>query len=229
MSRGMLAGRHSEALDNIKTLLSDSGYDLSFALLNAFDYGTPQDRKRVFFIGIRKDLGFKFKFPEPLKNTRFLRDIIADIQDSALPAQDKQKTNAEQCHLPNHEYMTGGFSSIYMSRNRVRSWDEPSFTIQAGGRHAPIHPQAPKMHFVEQNKRIFVQGKEDLYRRLSIRECARIQTFPDSHIFYYGNLMAGYKMVGNAVPCNLGYCLAKAIKQQIEEHQFGDKQVDLAG
>ena len=225
---GMLASRHFEALENIKTLLSDSGYDLSFALLNAFDYGTPQDRKRVFFIGIRKDLGFKFKFPEPLKNTRFLRDIIADIQDSALPAKDKQKTNGEECFLPNHEYMTGGFSSIYMSRNRVRSWDEPSFTIQAGGRHAPIHPQAPKMQFVEQNKRIFVLGKEDLYRRLSIRECARIQTFPDNHIFYYTNLMAGYKMVGNAVPCNLAYCLAKAIKQQIEEHHYNQK-IHLVG
>ena len=41
--------------------------------------------------------------------------------------------------------MTGSFSTIYMSRNRVRSWDEPSFTIQAGGRHAPLHPDAPKM------------------------------------------------------------------------------------
>jgi DNA (cytosine-5)-methyltransferase 1 len=49
------------------------------------------------------------------------------------------------CKVLNHEYMIGSFSTIFMSRNRVRSWDEPSFTIQAGGRHAPIHPQAPKM------------------------------------------------------------------------------------
>jgi len=93
----------------------------------------------------------------------------------------------------------------------VRSWDEPSFTIQAGGRHAPIHPQAPKMQFVEQNKRIFVPSKKHLYRRLSIRECARIQTFPDHHIFYYKALLAGYKMVGNAVPPNLAYFIAKQI------------------
>jgi DNA (cytosine-5)-methyltransferase 1 len=88
---------------------------------------------------------------------------------------------------------------------------KPSFTIQAGGRHAPIHPQAPKMQFVEQDKRIFVPSKEDLYRRLSIRECARIQTFPDDHIFYYKALLAGYKMVGNAVPANLAYFIAKQI------------------
>ena len=116
---------------------------------------------------------------------------------------------------PNHEYMTGGFSTMYMSRNRVRSWDDPSFTIQAGGRHAPIHPQAPKMKFIEQNERAFIEGKEHLYRRLSVRECARIQTFPDEYIFYYKNLIAGYKMVGNAVPCNLAYYLAKSIEQQI--------------
>ena len=96
-----------------------------------------------------------------------------------------------------------------MSRNRVRNWNELSFTIQAGGRHAPIHPQAPKMILVGKDKRIFVPGKEHLYRRLSVRECARIQTFPDDHVFYYNSLLAGYKMVGNAVPCKLAYFLAK--------------------
>jgi DNA (cytosine-5)-methyltransferase 1 len=216
---GMLAQRHSEAIKNIKELFSESGYRLSFTLLNAVDYGVPQDRKRVFFIGIRNDLGFSFEFPKPLKHKLVLKDRIFDIQDSALPAKNKQKTNGDKCILANHEYMTGGFSTIYMSRNRVRSWDEPSFTIQAGGRHAPIHPQAPKMKFIEQNKRIFIKGKEHLYRRLSIRECARIQTFPDNHIFYYDTLMAGYKMVGNAVPCNLAYCLAKEIRLQIEKHE----------
>ena len=65
--------------------------------------------------------------------------------------------------------MIGGFSSIFMSRNRVRSWDEQSFTIQAGGRHAPIHPQAPKMELVETDVRKFVPQKEHLYRRLSVR------------------------------------------------------------
>jgi len=211
----MLAIRHSEALTNIKKLFTESGYNLSFALLNASDYGVPQDRKRIFFIGIRSDLNITFKFPGPLKSKRVLKDIIWNIKDSALPARDKQQTNGNNCTLPNHEYMTGGFSTIYMSRNRVRGWDEPSFTIQAGGRHAPIHPQAPKMKFIEQNKRIFVPGEEHLYRRLSIRECARIQTFPDSHIFYYKNLIAGYKMVGNAVPCNLSYVLAKSIEKQV--------------
>jgi len=102
-------------------------------------------------------------------------DGIIGIYDLRLakPALDKNKTNGDELKIPNHEYMNGGFSSIYMSRNRVRSWDEPSFTIQVGGRHAPIHPQAPKMKFIGQNERIFIPGKENLYRRLSVRECAR--------------------------------------------------------
>ena len=114
--------------------------------------------------------------------------------------------------------MIGGFSSIFMSRNRVRSWDEQSFTIQAGGRYAPIHPQAPKMKVIEQNIRVFVPEKEHLYRRLSVRECARIQTFPDNFIFHYTSVPAGYKMIGNAVPVNLAKFLAETIKQQLKQN-----------
>ncbi len=213
---GMLAGRHVEALDNIKKLFKESGYTLSFKLLNAHDYKVPQDRKRVFFIGYREDLGIKFEFPNGFDKKRYLKDVIWDIKDNALPAKEKNYTNGDSCTLDNHEYAIGTFSSMYMSRNRVRSWDEPSFTIQAGGRHAPLHPQAPKMQFIEQNKRIFVTDKEHLYRRLSVRECARIQTFPDTHKFYYKNVMAGYKMVGNAVPSYLGYYLAKKIMEDMK-------------
>ncbi len=218
---GMLAGRHSNALENIKQHFKDSGYTLSFKMLNAHDFKVPQDRKRVFFVGYREDLGLEFEFPKEFTTKRNLKDVIWDIKDTAIPAKDKNYTNHEKCNLPNHEYAIGSFSTIFMSRNRVRAWDEPSFTIQAGGRHAPLHPQAPKMQFVEQNKRVFVESKEHLYRRLSVRECARIQTFPDEHKFYYTNVMAGYKMVGNAVPSYLAYYLAKKIYEDMEKVGVG--------
>ncbi len=219
---GMLANRHKDALENIKKLFTDSGYRLSFKLLNAHDFKVPQDRKRVFFVGYRNDLNLTFEFPEGFDKKRYLKDAIWDIRDNVLAAKEKNYTNGNECALPNHEYAIGTFSTIFMSRNRVRSWDEPSFTIQAGGRHAPLHPQAPKMKFVEQNKRVFVENKEDLYRRLSVRECARIQTFPDDHIFYYKNVMAGYKMVGNAVPPYLGYYLAKKIMEDLQSIGISD-------
>ena len=220
---GMLSSRHSDALRNIKEMFQNAGYELSFKMLNASDYNVPQDRKRVFFIGIRKDLGFKFEFPEITYPKIPLEKVIKDLQESVLPAKEYNNTNGDDCKVPNHEYMIGNFSTIYMSRNRVRSWDEQSFTIQAGGRHAPIHPQAPKMKFIEANKRIFVPGKEHLYRRLSVRECARIQTFPDDFKFYYKKVAAGYKMIGNAVPVNLAKFLAENIKSQILEHSSSVK------
>ncbi len=124
----------------------------------------------------------------------------------------KNKAN-KKLEILNHEYYVGSYSSIYMSRNRVRDWSEKSFTIQASGRQAPLHPQAPKMIKIGKDKMEFVQDKEYLYRRLSIREVARIQTFPDDFEFIYENIEQGYKMVGNAVPINLGYALAKEIKK----------------
>jgi DNA (cytosine-5)-methyltransferase 1 len=211
---GMLADIHKEAVTNIIKHFEDSGYDIFINLVNASDYNIPQDRKRVFYIGFRKDLKINFQFPKPNNNKKLtLKDVIWDLKDSAIKAQDKNKSNNDICKFPNHEYMNGGFSTIYMSRNRVREWNEQSFTIQAGGRHAPIHPQAPKMIFVEKNKRMFVLGKEDLYRRLSVRECARIQTFPDNFIFYYLDIADGYKMIGNAVPVELARIIGNEIKK----------------
>jgi len=226
---GMLISKHNEALEGIKELFRNAGigYELSFQMLNASDYNIPQDRKRVFFIGIRKDLNFNFEFPKSKFTKQTLADVINDLQENVLPAKEYNKTNGDECVVANHEYMTGSFSSIFMSRNRVRSWNEQSYTIQAGGRHAPIHPQAPKMKFIEQNKRIFVPGKEYLYRRLSVRECARIQTFPDDFIFHYSNVPAGYKMIGNAVPVNLAKFLAESIKSQILANSFKNESIKI--
>jgi len=214
---GMLSSRHSEAVENIKNLFSKAGYNLSVNLINVVDYGIPQDRKRVFYIGIRKDLGFTFKFPEPINKYINLKEAIDDLKKTAIPALLKNKTNPE-VNIPNHEYFVGSFSTIFMSRNRVRQWDEPGFTVQATGRQAQLHPQAPKMVLIEQNKREFVKGKEHLYRRMTIRECARLQTFPDDFIFYYTDLEDGYKMVGNAVPVEMAEIIATAIKKQIENN-----------
>ncbi len=208
---GILFPQHREAFGEILSQFNDAGYAVNYKLLNAHDYDVPEDRLRVIIIGYHKKLRKTFEFPEPSKNKFFLKDAIGDLGD-ASPAKPKNKTNGNDLPVTNHEYMTGGFSTIYMSRNRVRSWDEPSFTIQAGGRHAPLHPQAPKMLFVEQNKRIFVPGQEHLYRRLSVRECARVQTFPDNFVFNYNDIADGYKMIGNAVPVNFAKALAQKIK-----------------
>jgi len=215
---GMLANRHSEAVQNIVSRFEECGYDVTIDLVNAADYGVPQDRKRVFYIGFRKDLNIKFKFPEPTtplpEQKKTLRDAIGDLVDTAVPALPKNKTNGV-LKIPNHEYFVGAYSTIFMSRNRVRSWDQQAFTVQASGRQCQLHPQAPEMILVEKNKRIFVPGKEHLYRRLTVRECARIQGFPDDFEFIYTDVDTGYKMIGNAVPVDLAYIIAKSIKQYL--------------
>lgn len=184
-------------------------------IFNAYDYAVPQDRSRVIIVGYQQQYGKLFRAPPKRKEKPVLADAIKDLEVNVVPALEKNKTNPKQSII-NHEYMIGGFSTMFMSRNRVRSWDKPSFTIQAGGRHAPIHPQAPEMvHFGPNDKR-FVEGSEDLYRRLSVRECARIQTFPDDHIFYYTSVADGYKMIGNAVPVELAYYIALRIKDDLE-------------
>ena len=219
---GILAKRHSEAVNGFMKLFDKAGYDVNLKMINANDFDVPEDRDRVFFIGFRKDLKiYDYEYPTPRMHKPTLRECIWDLKDNALPALDKNKTNGDKCAVPNHEYFTGAYSPIFLSRNRVRSWDEPGFTVQASGRQCQLHPQAPKMIKVEKNKQIFVPGKEELYRRMSVREVARVQTFPDDYIFLYTDVNMGYKMIGNAVPVNLAYHVAMSIKHILDKHGIG--------
>lgn len=218
--KGMMANRHSQAVKDIVQTFEECGYNVSINLVNASDYGVAQDRKRVFYIGFRKDLNAAFRFPEPTtpeKDQKLtFQDIIWDLKDSAVPAAEGNKTKGV-LKVPNHEYFTGSYSPIFMSRNRVRSWDEQAYTVQASGRQSQLHPQAPKMIKVGENDCRFAEGKEDLYRRLTVREAARVQGFPDDFIFYYHNLNDGYKMIGNAVPVELARIIAEEIKNTLEK------------
>jgi len=205
---GILHKRNKEAFQYIINLFENAGYDVSWKKLNASDYEVPQDRERVFVVGFRKNLNIKFKFPKPIKIKATIKQAIFDLKDVPL------NSNSS---IPNHEITDTGYSSMFMSRNRVRAWDEQSYTILAMDRHTPLHPQAPKMIPTgEKDKKMFVPGHEDSYRRLSIRECARLQTFPDNYEFLYSHPRNGYKMVGNAVPVKLAYHLAKQIKNHLD-------------
>ena len=209
---GIVFNRHSEAFNNILKMFSKIGYNVSYHLMNANDYGVPQDRERVIIVGYLAQYGKHFEPPAPLDYAPTLKDAIWDLRKNSVPALEKNKSNPS-VKVANHEYFVGGFSSIYMSRNRVRPWDRPSFTIQAGGRHAPLHPQAPEMVVVGKDVRKFVEGAN--YRRLPVRECPRVQTFPDDHLFKYEYVADGYKMIGNAVPVKFAELLARQIMNDV--------------
>ena len=198
---GIVHSRNRASFEEILIKFKEIGYTVSWQVLKASNYGVAQDRERVIIVGYQNSLGKVFKFPQALPHKVTLRQAIGDLADEPLGS----------TKILNHEFIDSGYSSIFMSRNRVRGWDEQSYTILATDRHIPFHPQAPKMVKLENGRRGFAPGFEDLYRRLTIRECARIQSFPDDYEFKYSNIRNGYKMIGNAVPVELAYHIAKAI------------------
>ena len=219
---GMLSSTHRMEFKKIIAAMAKIGYKVSYHVYDARNYGVPQERKRIIIVGIRKDLRFSFSPPPPthskgngvgldgreLQKWVTLKEAIGNLPQ-AVPALEKNKPNPA-ANFPNHEFMVGNFSTIYMSRNRKKGWEDQSFTIQAGGRHAPLHPDSCPMQKSGEDKWVFTG---DSYRRLTVREAARIQTFPDGFTFYYTNVGQGYKMVGNAVPVKLANAVALKIQQ----------------
>lgn len=198
---GLIHSRNRESFESIKEMFSKEGYLVEAKLLNASDYDVPQDRHRVFIIGYKKTNKIPVSFPAPLKKRKkTLLDAIGYLAN--IPVGSDEVLNHDL--TPDQTY-----SSIYMSRNRVRGWDEQSFTILAMDRHVPIHPSAPKMKKIGKDKMAFDESYE--YRRFTIRECAEIQTFPKNFDFIYSNFRHGYKMIGNAVPVKMAYHVAKNI------------------
>lgn len=197
--KGLLTMANGEVLQAMIEEFSEEGYIINHKLVNAKFYGVPQDRERVFLVGVRNDIDYTYEFPEYTHNNdnnpyNTLSSAIKGIED-LYEVEDSDQS---------------GFSPRFMSRNRKRLWDEVSFTIQASGRQAPMHPAGERMEKVETDKFRFV-GEEN--RKLTYKECALIQTFPPEMEFL-GSLDDRYKMIGNAVPP----LLAKSIAQPIVDY-----------
>jgi len=153
---GILLRKYKSVVKNIIDMFRECNYSVSINLINAQNYNVPQDRKRVFFVGFRNDLAVNYILPRPSEKQFSLKDAIWDLRKSVIESNDRNH-HSKNYGVSNHEYYVGSYSSMFMSRNRVRGWDEPSYTIQAGGRHAPLHPQAPKMIYINENKRFIVK------------------------------------------------------------------------
>ena len=209
--KGLLTLGKGAAFDQIKKDFEEAGYTVFSKLLNSEEYGVPQKRERVFIVGIKKESDYSYNFPSAthgglLKKTVTLKDSIFDLKDSPGPL-----------HV-------GDYSSIYMSRNRKKKWNDTSFTIQASGRQTPLHPSGPTMKYISKDKWIFTGGPSET-RRLSVKETARIQTFPDWFKFYdeknnisNQQIEKIYKQIGNAVPVQL----ARSVFLPIAEYAFGE-------
>lgn len=197
--KGLLSMGGGSVFEAIVADFGNCGYDVFYKLLNAKDYGVPQDRQRVIIVGFRKDLCITendFRFPEPLAQQVLLKDVLWN-----LPL---QPSSGDICQAP--------YSSRYMSRNRRRGWDEVSFTIPAMAKQVPLHPSSPFMHRLGTD--LWEFGPIGVTRRFSWQEAAAIQTFP-AGMQFCGDLTSKYKQIGNAVPVNLAYEVAKSIERTL--------------
>ncbi|QFK71945.1 DNA cytosine methyltransferase [Pradoshia sp. D12] len=204
--KGLLTSSGGKIIEAMVEEYKEEGYKVDYYLVNAKDYGVPQDRERVFIIGVRDDINFRYDLPLPTHGEGFglkpyitLKDAIGHLKPSEVG-----------------EYDQSGYSSRYLSRNRKRKWNEVSFCIQASGRQAPLHPLGDPMRHVGKDEWILPETSE--HRKLSYVECALIQTFPPNYI-WKGSLASRYKQIGNAVPCLLAKAISKPIANYLKKEQ----------
>lgn len=222
---GIVSKNNINEFEEIIDSFQNIGYTVKFKKVDAEYFDVPQARTRVIIVGVRNDLDYEYEFPDGSDEPTVQREALKDMPEPL--STEKEAHDPSELNLANHEYYVGSYSSRFMSRNRVRTWDEPAYTVMANARHQKIHPQAPTMEKIEKDNWKFKEGHEDEYRRYTVREAARLQTFPNDFIFKYDNINDGYKMIGNAVPVNLGRAIAESIQAMDETAEEAKEQMTL--
>lgn len=211
--RGLLTHDEGRTFRTIRDIFNDEGYTIKYQVLNAWDYNVAQKRERLIAIGIRNDLieSCHFDFPKPHAYKPVLRDILKDVPDSECAKYSKEKEKVFSLVPPGgywrninpevaKEYMQscwfmgGGRTGIL----RRLSFDEPSLAVLT----SPQMKQTDRCHPAE-------------VRPFSVRENARIQSFPDDWQFA-GKIASQYRQIGNAVPCNLAKEIGLKIRETLE-------------
>ncbi len=196
---GMVRSNNSHLLRNQIIRFRLAGYKVTGPeILNAYDYGVAQTRKRVFIVGIRSDIGVRYTFPPPTHGTKG--------KVSGLTQKDVLRRMPE---WPVGEFYDEDFHWYYLSRNRRREWNEPSATILSNPRHMPLHPSSPPLiKHGDDDWQFMYNGHA---RRFSYKEAALLQGFSRNFRFPEGSLIKKYKAIGNAVPPPLFRAVASAL------------------
>lgn len=205
--RGLLSHDKGKTLAGMISILDEIGYNVvPVQVLKAIHYRVPQKRERLILVGVRKDIDIKYKYPKPHQSIYNLSDALKKgrLYDSDVPLSEgskypKQKKeildlippkgywrdlplDLQKDYMGKSFYLGGGKTGMA----RRIGWDEPSLTLTC----SPAQKQTERCH-------------PDETRPFTVREYARIQTFPDNWKFS-GSISQQYKQIGNAVPCNLG-------------------------
>ena len=198
--RGLISHNHGNTLSIILQAFEMLGYTAQYKVLNACYYGVAQKRERLVIVGIRNDLVGKISFSYPIPDEKYttLQEALKDcpISEGQSFSENKRKVmelvppGGCWVNLPEHiakKYMGKSYYSGGGRRGIARriAWDEPCLTLTT----SPSQKQTERCH-------------PDETRPFTVREYARIQSFPDSWIFK-GTLSAQYKQIGNAVPVEM--------------------------
>lgn len=211
--KGLLSHDGGKTFKTILSSFEKAGYKVVYKVLNASYFGVGQKRERLIVIGIRDDLkkSIKFKFPEPDEKQTTLRDVLYNVPKSQYQPYSEAKRKVMELvpaggcwvNLPEDvakKYMGKSYYSGGGRRGIARrlSWDEPSLTLTT----SPSQKQTERCHPVET-------------RPFTIREYARIQSFPDDWEFS-GSITEQYKQIGNAVPVELARRIGVQIVKALE-------------
>lgn len=203
--KGLMVLKKGAIFQSVLKEFENQGYQLSHKLLNAADFGVPQKRQRVFIVGIRKDLNKKYIFPkyifhenpkEKVKGWVPLKKVI----DSLIPKDNKYYFSKKAV-----EGMKNAKNN--MKRGLWQDLEKPCLTVTSHLAKVSLNSRDPVL---------LVDSKNELYRRFTPREAARIQSFPDDFTFI-GNEGDAYRQIGNAIPPVLIWHVAKALIEQITE------------
>lgn len=201
---GLKTHDHGKTLDVMLSVLQSLGYNVQYKILNAVNYSVPQKRQRIIIIGTKS--GIEFEYPDPHKKMVNIKEALKDVPNSPGVAYSEKRKKVlslvppggSWVNLPieiQKEFMGKSFHSSGGRRGMARriSWDEPSLTLTT----SPSQKQTERCHPEET-------------RPFTVREYARIQTFPDDWEFV-GGISSQYKQIGNAVPVKLAEEIGKQI------------------
>ncbi len=228
--RGLLSMKNkdgSKLIDTITSLLESTspGYKVNYRLLKASDYGVPQHRFRVIIVGIRKDLGFTYQFPEPkeVDISKLTVGNIIKVPKETPNSEDIWPLSPQSQQLIEWIPEGGSWKNVPYEklpdrlkkiRDDMKKYHSPNFYRRFGRNEingtitaAATPENSGILHPIEN-------------RRYSVREIARIQSFPDNYIFVGSSVSAKYKVIGNAVPPKLAKIIGDSIVKQLSEANY---------
>lgn len=208
--KGLLTHDGGRTYQTILAAFGELGYGTVHRVLNAAGYGVAQKRERLITVGVREGSGITFSFPESDGKALTLRDALRGVPDSPGASYSERKRAVMELVPPGgcwtdlpedvaREYMGKSWTSAGGRRGIARrmAWDEPCLTLLT----SPAQKQTERCH-------------PDQTRPFTVREYARIQSFPDSWVFK-GSLASQYRQIGNAVPVELARRLGKSIVEAL--------------